>query len=78
MSPTGLCINKIKPNGFHALADNILMGFSSKHQTIYWKYKGIEIVIKTIIYLGDTHITGDCNRSDMCIPWPIGVVIPSY
>ena len=42
-------------------------------QTIYWKYKGIEIVIKTKIYLGDTHITGDCNRSDMCIPWPIGV-----
>ena len=30
----------------------ILLWASSKHQTIYWKYKGIEIVIKTKIYLG--------------------------
>ena len=49
----------------------IFLWASNKHQTIYWKYKGIEIVIKTKIYLGDTHITGDCNRSDMCIPWPM-------
>ena len=52
----------------------IFLWASSKHQSIYRKYKGIEIVIKTKIYLGDTYITDDCNRSDMCIPWPIGVV----
>ena len=52
----------MKPNGFHALADNILIKQSTRN------IKGIEIVIKTKIYLGDARITGDCSRSDMCIP----------
>ena len=39
--------------------------------------KESKLSLKKIIYLGDTHITCDCNRSDMCIPWPIGVVAGS-